>query len=50
MGCSSCKEKRDIKEELIKSSEFVSKGVIWFTIIWSILAIYGLVTLISKFI
>ena len=50
MGCSSCKEKRDIKQELINSNEFVSKGVIWFTIIWSILAIYGLVTLISKFI
>jgi hypothetical protein len=50
MSCSSCKQKRDIKEELIKSSEFVSKGVIWFVVIWSLLAIYGLGTLISKFI
>jgi hypothetical protein len=49
MSCTSCKEKRDIKEELIKSSEFVSKGVIWFVVVWSILGIYGLITLISKF-
>ena len=50
MACKSCKEKREIKEELIKSGEFVSKGVIWFVIGWSLLGIYGLVTLISKFI
>lgn len=49
MSCTSCKEKKDIREELIKSGEFVSKGIIWFVIIWSILGIYGLVTLISKF-
>jgi hypothetical protein len=50
MACSSCKEKKEIKEELIKTGEFVSKGVIWFSIGWSLLGIYGLVTLISKFI
>ena len=50
MACTSCKQKREIKEEIIKSTEFVNKGVLWFTLIWSILAIYGLVTLISKFI
>ena len=49
MSCSSCKEKRDIKKEIIKSGEFVSKGVIWFAIIWFLLGCYGLITLISKF-
>ena len=49
MACSSCKEKKEIKEELIKSGEFIGKGVVWFAIGWSLLAIYGLVTLISKF-
>ena len=48
MGCTSCKEKKEIKEELIKSGEFVSKGIIWFAIGWSLLGIYGLITLISK--
>lgn len=48
MSCTSCKEKRDIREELIKSTGFVSKGILWFVIIWSLLGVYGLVTLISK--
>jgi hypothetical protein len=50
MSCSTCKEKSKIKEELYESSEFVSKGVIWFVIVWSGLALYGLYTLITKFI
>ena len=49
MSCTSCKEKKELREEIIKSTEFVSKGVIWFVVIWSILGLYGLVTLISKF-
>jgi hypothetical protein len=48
MGCTKCKEKRDIKEEIIKSGEFINKGIIWFAIGWSLLGIYGLITLISK--
>jgi hypothetical protein len=48
MGCTSCKEKKDIKEEMIKSGEFINKGIIWFAIGWSLLGIYGLITLISK--
>jgi len=48
MGCTSCKQKRDIKEEMIKSGEFINKGIIWFVIGWSLLGIYGLITLISK--
>ena len=49
MACTSCKEKRKIKEEIIESGEFINKGVIWFVIIWSLLGGYGLITLISKF-
>jgi len=48
MACTNCKEKKDIKEEIIKSAEFVAKRVIWFAIIWSILGLYGLISLIGK--
>jgi hypothetical protein len=47
MACSSCK-KKELKEEVIKSGEFVSKGVIIFAVIWSLLGIYGLYSLITK--
>ncbi len=50
MSCSNCKGKKDIKEKMIESGEFVNKGVIWFAIVWSLLGGYGLITLISKFI
>ena len=48
MACKECKKKSELKEDIIKSGEFVSKGVIVFAIAWTLLAIYGLVTLISK--
>lgn len=50
MSCSSCKKKSDFQEEVKNSTSFVGKGVIIFTIVWSLLAIYGLVTLIQKII
>jgi hypothetical protein len=50
MACTTCKEKKNVKEEIIKSGEFVSKGVIWFAVIWSVLGVYGLYTLITKLI
>lgn len=50
MSCKSCKEKKDIKEEMIKSGEFIAKGVIWFAVIWTVLGLYGLITLIGKLI
>ena len=50
MGCTECKKKTEFKEELDKTTSFVSKGVIVFTIIWTCLGVYGLITLISKFI
>ena len=48
MSCKSCKDKKNIKEEIIKSGEFVSKGVIWFVVIWTLLGGYGLVKLIKQ--
>ena len=50
MACSKCKEKKTLKEDLIKSTGIVSKGIVWFTIIWTIFAIYGIYSLITKFI
>ena len=49
MACSSCKEKNKIKEEFIKTGEFVNNRVVWFAVIWTGLGIYGLITLIHKF-
>lgn len=49
MGCKNCKNKDTLKEEMLNSTKLVDNWVIWFTIIWSGLAIYGLVTLIGKF-
>ena len=43
-------KKSELKEEMLKSGEFVGKGVIIFALVWTALGIYGLVTLISKFI
>lgn len=50
MACKNCKNKETIKEEMINSTKLVDNWVIWFVVIWSGLAIYGLVTLIGKFI
>ena len=49
MACKSCKEKRDIKEEMIKSGEFIPTGIIIFAIIWTSFGIYGVYSLIHKF-
>lgn len=49
MACSKCKKQEQI-EDFKKSTEFISKGVVIFVIIWSALSIYGAYTLISKLI
>jgi hypothetical protein len=46
MACKKCKQNRDFKEEL----DYLDKYVIVFVIIWSLLAIYGLISLIKIFI
>ena len=48
MACSECKKKEKIKE-LQTSTEFVSKGVIIFAVVWSLLALYGLYSIIKLF-
>ncbi len=48
MSCTSCKEKKNIREEIVKSGEFVPKGIVIFTIVWFILGGYGLYSLIIK--
>lgn len=50
MGCSECKKKQTMKEEILASSKFVSNAVVWFVVVWSGFAIYGIYTLISKLI
>lgn len=50
MSCESCKKKNDFQEEVRNSTSFVSKGVITFVVVWSMLAIYGLINLIQKII
>lgn len=49
MACSTCKKKEKM-DELMKTGEFMSKTVIWITIIWTLLGFYGVYSLITKFI
>lgn len=48
MACKSCKEKNNIKEDMVKSGEFIPKGIVVFAIIWTGFAIYGVYSLIIK--
>lgn len=50
MSCESCKKKKDFKEEVQNSTSFVGKGVVIFAIVWTLLAIYGLVNLVQRII
>jgi hypothetical protein len=47
MACSTCK-KKNLRDEVIKTTKFVSTGIVIFTIIWFLLGGYGLYTLITK--
>lgn len=49
MACTKCKQRNKIKEDIQNSVSSVSKTVVWVAVIWMVLGIYGLVTLISKF-
>jgi hypothetical protein len=48
MGCNKCK-KKDRMLEMERSTKFVSNAIVVFTIIWSMLGIYGLYSLIKLF-
>jgi hypothetical protein len=50
MACSSCKKKETFKNEIKETGDLVSKKIVWFAIIWSILGLYGLYSLVTKFI
>jgi hypothetical protein len=50
MSCDSCKKKESYTEEVKNAGSFVGKGVIIFVVVWSLLAIFGLVSLIQKII
>lgn len=49
MGCSDCKKKQNIKEEIVKSTDHVQKYVVGFVIVWSVFAIYGIYSAIKNF-
>lgn len=47
MGCNNCKEKKNIKGDLIEASKTINKGVLWFVIVWSLFALYGIYSFIK---
>jgi len=49
MACSECKKKQSMKEDISRVTEPFEKGVLVFVIVWGVLGLYGLVTLIGKF-
>ena len=48
MSCKNCKNKDSIKKEMYDSTKLVDNWVIWFAVIWTGLALYGLYSLIIK--
>ena len=49
MACDTCKKKQ-LREEVENTTQFVSTGIVVFTIVWFLLGGYGLYTLITKLI
>jgi hypothetical protein len=51
MSCTNCKKKQSYKDAINNEmgTSFVPKGIIIFFIVWSGFAIYGVFSLISKF-
>ena len=51
MGCTNCKQKKKEiigEEKFQKRASFVDKWGGWFLLVWSLLAVYGFYTLITK--
>jgi hypothetical protein len=49
MACSECKKKKSEINDIMRGNvKIINKGVVIFVIIWSSLAIYGLITLITQ--
>lgn len=49
MGCSKCKKNNTEREYFESQYDSMTKKVVWVLVIWSIFAVYGIYTLISKF-
>lgn len=49
MGCSKCKENKGIQQEIYDSTKLVEKKVIIFVVIWFLFGLYGVYSLITKF-
>lgn len=49
MACSTCKKKQ-LREEIGKTTQFVPTAIVVFAIVWFLLGGYGLYTLITKLI
>ena len=53
MACTNCKQKKievTGEEKFQRRAGLVEKWIPWFLLVWSMLAIYGIVCLIQKFI
>lgn len=51
MACNECKKKDGgMRDEIERQTSSVSKIVLTVMVIWSLLAVYGLYSLVSKFI
>jgi hypothetical protein len=48
MSCPECKKKEILDNKFSEYQSGMGRGIIIFVIVWSLLAIYGAVTLISK--
>lgn len=48
MSCSKCKQKNRLKEEFDNTTSLIDKKIVWFIVIWSIFALYGIYSLIVK--
>lgn len=48
MACKDCKKKNEFKEEIVKSGNLVSKKIVVFAIVWTLIGFYGLYHLINK--
>lgn len=50
MTCSSCKEKKKVKEDIYTSTDRTDKKLILFFVIWSGFAIYGIISFVKLFV
>ncbi len=51
MACTNCKKNsNESYKDVYEKTDTFPKGIVIFTIVWTLLAIYGLYSLITKFI